>query len=82
MGGVFLSLQHRNQEAGKTTEKEDLFHDSDKLMGGPTGSLLKSKNIKFISPFKWDYRYITNYLWKGYQKKIKSFHLEFGNIKA
>jgi hypothetical protein len=51
-------------------------------MGGPTGSLLKSKNIKIISSSKWDYRYITSYLWKGYQKKNKKFHLEFGNIKA
>ncbi|GAA3943182.1 hypothetical protein GCM10022209_43520 [Chitinophaga oryziterrae] len=82
MGGIFLCLQHRNQEAGKATEKEDLFHDSDKLTGGPTGSPLKSKKIKIISPSKWDYRYITNYLREGYQKKIKSFHLEFGNIKA
>jgi len=39
-------------------------------------------NIKIISPSKWDYRYIMAGLWAGYQKKIKSFPLEFGNIKA
>jgi hypothetical protein len=73
VGGIFLCLQNRNQEAHKATEKEDLFHDSDKLTGGPTGTPLKSKNIKIISPSKWDYRYITNCLWKGYQKKNKKF---------